>query len=181
MEPANKEATHELKAVQELLARDEKTQRNGAQSALDVDSAQSAGSVVNKVAKSPAPVLEKKSEVFLQQVTHAKKSANEALRAQDEREESDAATHKQETVAAASTTTTSTPVKEVKHSPEIAAVVAHKPVTVLPALIPTSIPDVAPKHYYEFERSWNSIKDDTAACYRYFKVITAEMHDISRY
>lgn len=43
-------------------------------------------------------------------------------------------------------------------------------VSPLPMLIPNSVPDVAPKHYYEFERSWNSLTNDSNALYKYFKV-----------
>jgi hypothetical protein len=179
LEPANKEAANELKAVKELLALEEQSQRKSNENTLDVSNKQSAGSM----AKSPAPVLEKKSDLFLQQVKQEKKSANEVNNtAQHDRVVSTSSADKQDghkkestSVQEPSTSAAVTTVTPVKPSHDTTAVVPQKP-TALPALIPTAVPDVAPKHYYEFERSWNSLKDDNKACYKYFKLIKPEAY-----
>jgi len=102
-------------------------------------------------------MLDKKSELFLQQVKVEQTESVQRLDAHNRQQ----GEPKQEP-----NLSTVTPVKQSPAPTSPAAVKSN----VFPVLISATVPDVAPKHYYEFERSWNSLKDDNAVCYKYFKV-----------
>ncbi len=174
LEPANKEAASELKSVKDLLAKEEQQYNKEDENRLDVNNKQNSSSV-NQAAKSQAPVLEKKADVFLQQVKSEKKSTSDDKQHVKRDISKDTtpqdSTQSSEPPQEAKSTASVITGASAKQSSELPPSSAPLKTPALPAIIPVAVPEVAPKHYYEFERSWNSLKDDTKACYKYFKVM----------